>query len=1496
MSVVSRPTTGRLPFAFQVHSGGGRLSLNGHAAGALRIERVELDVATPVVSPGDYTPERYQNQRTRLRGLTVRLSGEALSNRIASVATPLAEHGITAISAKMAKGFVSVRGHVIDGPATAYVTFRIDLATAGNHLRALASDIRVHGYLATPGPVIADRMLTALLGATETADLTDRPHARSLCDVEIDLIRAALWRIMPPAGWRLPTIADVELSSIRIGGMATEVVFGPAGSRGGGLAIRPVAAELAAAHDLMHTPDSALRAGQIEEAMRGYRALLASGGHDQPFVLERILSIAAARPMWFVYGREVARQALGQWPQFAAAHSALASITLAQGDAREAAGHLARVAQLATDDEGQASHAALAGARLLRVLDPVAATKLYELAVERDPHSPEVVDALADRLADEQRWPELVQLLRHHAQRAENVDAMRAVALRLRLAEIHAQRLSDIATARVELAAAQTLGPEELSVHEMTATLLAPTDPGAAQVALQQMARLAVARQDRRIAGRAQTALGELLARSDEPGKAKRAWQRAIDLDPAQTDAMLRLARAHADRGDHDAAVELYQRLLNLGLAPDRRAHVELHLARSLVALERTDDAQSALQRATPLGDDAAAEAHVILAEIASRSENHEQATAQLDSAIRKLIELANSEASDHTSVPRRRARAAELAVMRAIRLDNAGQLEQANAEWTRAHELAETHAPAIAREAAHTMLSRAASAAEQRRWIDAALATLPPVAERASLLVSRAECRAGAPELDVAGALADLHEALAIADESSASIIARRRAYGLQSTLLVGSVDHRARATALAALAELSENPPDRLQYHVAAAKAWLLENEPRAARLQGARAYGELTSDVPTDLRRDVLATFGEAAWRQRAWPDVVTVYRELLGETEAGSASAFRYRLAVASDHQGDLELALLALRPLTTDVDVTPVERGQALLLYADLAERAGNLAAAGAALERLGQLVDCPIVPTAHSRADAQYRAGEMYRRADSADDAIRCLEAALQLSAAHVQALEALVTILQDRGDRERAIEVARRSVAATEGHPQRHKLALARLSGLQDPLPHPPAPLDVTHRSDADASVSTPNTPSVRITGTYEQNSEAVNAAAAAADRERILAAHREFPNDPSLLAALLANLGDRDPELRRAVLERTAAQATGRAQAIALHQLALGAQGDTPDPIRAAALLNKAYRVDPTYAPVWMPFADALSGAEEYDLAGDLYRKVAESPDYSAPQRAFARDRAGTLRLANHGDSTVSANRQAEEPSQGNAEYPPRDANRDERTALAAHFELAEGYRAKGDLAAAITQLERLLRDYPDNVTAIEKLAELYAERNNWQAATRYLYQLVPFAPTPAERAERLYQLGETILTRLGDVERADDAFLRASDLDPLHIPTLRRLLDVYWRADDPAALVEVARQLAGSSALPTESVATTSLARALVAAALVRDFDIAAKLATALGDAAPQSLNAVLGELAERNRNKFSHTTASTAIAELGHKGVLNVSMAPPNAAPN
>jgi Tfp pilus assembly protein PilF len=2405
----------RLPFTFAAQAGVGRLALAPTIVGPLTIDKLELEVTDLGTDPGALAAERFQRRRTRLRTLDVHAQPDALAARVGEVRKHLAGLGITQLSARLNDGFVSVRARAADGLAAADVSFRVVLANNGSQVRALASAVRVHGHVPTPGPLIADRILGALLGATETPGVIERPRTRGLCDVEIDLVGALLWNLMPPSGWRLPSVGDLELVHVKIARAGIEVAYGPPGSRGE-LGVRAVAVQLAAAHDLMHSADAQLRDGHLEDAMRGYRALLAAGGPDQPALLERILALAAARPLWFFDGLELSRQALGRWPSFPPALAALASITLAQGDAREAASHLTQLAQLASaeGDDDQAALAALAGARLLRVLEPKAATLLYQLALEHDPTSAEAADALADRYADEQRWPELARLLRA---RAAASDPARAVMLRLRLADVLVHHGDDAAGAQAELAAARALAPDDPAVHEMSASLLAESDPAAAIDAWREVARLAESRGDKRTAARAHATVGALLA--DAPGltatdgrgfrarppssagasgewrtspgtgagatggreravratelnasidagssgdwraapddaAAQDAWRRALALDSMQPDAIAGLAAAAARRGEHESAAELYERLRAVGLSQQAAGRAELQLARSLVALGRTDDARGSLRRATLAGGETAAEAHALLAEIAEATFDREHAAAELDTAIGSLVDLAAS-ASAPAADERLRVRAAELAVARATLMERSGQVSLATADWERAHELAGERAPEIARDAARTMLARTQhDATGGRRWIDAVLATRPPTGERATLLVERAAARQREASPDVAAAIADLHEALDVLDRDSAAPAAgdslpareatelRRRAYQLEADLLARSGDRRARAQALASLAKMAERNSDRVQVETAAAAAWLAADEPAAALPHGARAHASLeaesAADVPAALRREVLTTLGEAAWRQRAWPDVLRAYRGLIDDpgADAPRIGTFRYRLAVAADRSGDAALALAALSPIVDgDVPGTaemPHEvRGQALRLYADLAERAGQLANAARALETFASL---QVGGGASARADAMYRAGELFRRASDSksggdgsaefeDAAIRCLEAALKVSEMHLPALDALELAWRERGDLERVSVILGRKVAATARHPARQKPLLSRLGDLQHQLGRPDVALATHQRAleidptwrpslryvagrlrddgqsiaaaggfaqlagdlasdaggdlagtqrdredaamqlasiamrlddaelgairdlavpalqravavnpavapalarvrgdaplatqaaatseestqsgrasmplatagslalreaaarsraagkvaDAFASLEAANhvapgdpelrrelvdlagelgdfdaaarhcaaladvlvgprrgdalleladlcyeqladapraraamraaaeafgpapgagpngsvtrggppsrrrdatlrvlaseagthlawdvavealeaigadrlgkpdiaqlatallragriedalalaesatatgklddagaliaqlqaerarraeldarppddtpaaaahvaqivrgvgrahtapiavseldddddehgsfadpadrgsgsgparaglaehaRPSVTVAATAAEAERAVGLAAAAADRTLLLEAHRSSPADVGVLLALLAHLGDREPELRRDVLERTATHGSGRARAMALHELATIARTHEHDAARASALWSEAFRADPTYSPLWMPLADALAAADDLDGACELYEKVAASADYDQPRRDWARDRAAALshddsivsgeirvvrggainapraelataqHLADAGDwtaaiaaaeraaSTASRNtpgsqvetdalellervylevgditaaseaigrqlayaagdadrrgelwrrraklyrdalgREAEayrclkeahaaSPADPEVAYQLRtaamvrgehalaasmlyreiaasgsprergalhlelaliyderldDANQarinyeqalafdptipaakvplakryeamgkladaarlyeaaaaearpaeraslldaaarcrdggthdaaaadddlasqleraevagdtelahelagalwrerpghaaafrvlarrlrttndlaglvelttvraanaesaderatawldvarlaeeldqldqaarafdhaliedpghiaaldargalafklgdlatadliyrdlgpgesvlgddelalrrsiiaeqlgrddealghaqlaasaapgrrdlwmrvqelatrtgdvawaldaarkvldlvpldDDGSQLAVGFELVELMRIAGDVDGAIAQLDRVLRDFPQNPRALEALADLHVARGDWHTATRYLYMLVPLAPTPHERADRLYRLGEAVLVHLGDVDRADDVFLRASDLDPGHVPTLRRLLDVYWRADDPAAIVEVASELATAGALGNgHAIARSSLAQALVAAALLGDTKLATAIGAALGDEAPSRLATTLNELADRD-GRLELASATVAVAELGRRGIIDL----------
>ncbi len=1410
-------TPRRLPFSVRTLGDTSTLTLNSLSLGPLIVEHLELEVADVGTQPGPAVrAERFQRRRTHLRAVTLRVTAPKLDEWVEQIRKPLAGFGISQISAHLNDGFVAVRARVTEGLTAADLSFQIYLVNAGTHVRALGTAIRIHGHLPTPGPVIADRILDAMLCATDAPGVVERPHARGLCDVEIDLVNALLWYLMPPSGWRLPAVSDIELINIRVGRAAIEIGYGPVGSRGGELGVRTQTLQIAAAHDLMHSVDQLAREGRVDEALRGYRGLLAAGGPEQPVLLERILALTSSRPTWFFDGIELARQALGRWPQFAPAHATLGSIALAQGDAREAAAQLGQVAHLAAveGDDDQAALAALAGARLLRVLDPKAATQLYQLALEHDPSSTEAADALADRLADEHRWPELVRLVRARA--VSTTDSTRAVQLRLRLADVFAHELDDPTSAQQELGLARELAPNDPAVHEMTAAVLGGIDRMSAIDAWREVARLAETRQDHRAGARAWAAIGDLLAALPHDDAAtvgsmdaEHAWNKALALDPLQSDAIAGLAQAATARNDHAAAAGFYERLRGLGLPQDIAATHELALARSLVSLGRIDDARTSLRRAALGGGETAAEAHAVLAEIAEVGADSEHAAVELDTAITSLVEIAHH---DHGGGERLYARAAELSVIRASLFDRTGHADAAIEDWERAHALARDHAPTIARDAARTLLDRAGpDAGIERQWIDAVLATRPPPVERATLLVRRADVRRREPKPDLAAAIADLHEAIQLTEDLSEppAIAVRRDAYQLEAALLAQSGDQRARAQALAALARIAEREADRVEVETAAAAAWLAANEPAAALPHGARAEASLEAggpEVPPALRREVLVTLGEAAWRQRSWSEVIRAYRGLIADpgAEAPRLGAFRYRLAVAADRSGDPALALDTLRPMVENFQPDPgipaELRGQALRLFADLAERAGDLGGAAAALEGFAAV---PVDNSPRARADAMYRAGELFRRAGRDEDAIRCLEAALRISESHLPALDALELAWRDRGDLERVAVILGRKVAATARHPARQKPLLSRLGDLQDQLDRPEVALATHQRAlEIDAQWR----PSLRFV----------------IQRARETGEHVEAVQGLAQLTGELPGDSTADPG------------GVSRERQDALHGL--------------CELVSE------------MP-AHELDVVRELGLAALIPKSDTSALDDPLVIAALAKLRGGQVQPVLRDADTASG--RLSNPS---------------LSALSLR-EAAGIAREAGKLDEAFATLETANNVNPGDVTVLEQLIELAGKLGDHEAAARHLTSLADLA-TGARRGAALLELADVYYDRLDDLTRARQSMRAAAEAfgsGTRHESTLRMLAteaatNLAWElaAESLSAIVWERRT----------SIDVSSLANALLRAGRVAEAVETVEIATARRrfDDGGELLQKLRAELARKSELADQlETRAASAASE-------------------
>ncbi len=119
-------------------------------------------------------------------------------------------------------------------------------------------------------------------------------------------------------------------------------------------------------------------------------------------------------------------------------------------------------------------------------------------------------------------------------------------------------------------------------------------------------------------------------------------------------------------------------------------------------------------------------------------------------------------------------------------------------------------------------------------------------------------------------------------------------------------------------------------------------------------------------------------------------------------------------------------------------------------------------------------------------------------------------------------------------------------------------------------------------------------------------------------------------------------------------------------------------------------------------------------------------------------------------------------------------------------------------------GDRDAARHYLELVLSQLPMEARALELLARIYQDQHAWHEAADALGRLSRLVREPSERAELLFRRGEILRLGLGDLEHANDAYLKAADLLPTHAPTLRRLVSYYYGEGDFVALKEVARDL--------------------------------------------------------------------------------------------
>src|SRR5262249_53166283 len=154
----------------------------------------------------------------------------------------------------------------------------------GGAVRVTISDVHVFGFLARPTPLLAHDILAALGRAAADEAAEAAPNGVALDHLDLHPLDSLLWRVLPPAGRRLPAPGPPPVAGPAVGRGRVEVRFGPDKTPTPKARRAPTAGAL----DLLRPGDARLAAGDLDGAIAHYRAELARAGAEAPLAAERL--------------------------------------------------------------------------------------------------------------------------------------------------------------------------------------------------------------------------------------------------------------------------------------------------------------------------------------------------------------------------------------------------------------------------------------------------------------------------------------------------------------------------------------------------------------------------------------------------------------------------------------------------------------------------------------------------------------------------------------------------------------------------------------------------------------------------------------------------------------------------------------------------------------------------------------------------------------------------------------------------------------------------------------------------------------------------------------------------------------------------------------------------------------------------------------------------------------------------------------------------------
>ncbi len=240
-----------------------------------------------------------------------------------------------------------------------------------------------------------------------------------------------------------------------------------------------------------------------------------------------------------------------------------------------------------------------------------------------------------------------------------------------------------------------------------------------------------------------------------------------------------------------------------------------------------------------------------------------------------------------------------------------------------------------------------------------------------------------------------------------------------------------------------------------------------------------------------------------------------------------------------------------------------------------------------------------------------------------------------------------------------------------------------------------------------------------------------------------------------------------------------------------------------------RSIDAYKRAYALDPQSPIIGERLAEMYWKAQRiHDAEVEANQILKRDPNDLATHRLLAR-----IYLRRLGDLNGGTTMQTDSIVKAIAEY--NEVHRLDPSDTEAALWLARLYRLHNEPNRAEAVLRGMLKDDPDNDQAMEQLTQLLLDQNQSQEAIELLKTATVHSPSPT-----LYDLLGDAYTQIKDFPKAEEAYRKASEMDPSEMSHLRGLgqtllaeekydeaLEVYQKLseqmpDDPDVYLAIAK----------------------------------------------------------------------------------------------